>query len=98
MQAQLAAVLERPKDGAVAAGKVIPLFRGRQQVEQPLVTLGNGYWRKPDVARALNASERTVERWMQREELPHMKPFGPRGPVRFDPRKVLAWWDARCAS
>lgn len=89
------ATREEPQEG----GKVVPLFRGRQPSAQPLVTLANGRWLKPDVARALNVSERTVERWVKEEALPAEKPWGPgKGPVRFEPRKVLAWWEARCAN
>lgn len=83
---------------ATGGAQVIPLFRGQERPEQPLVTLGNGLWKKLDVQRALAVSSRTVERWMKEEGLPHAKPFGHKGPVRYDPRKVLAWWDARCAN
>jgi hypothetical protein len=53
-------------------------------------------WRKVDVARRFSVSVRTVERWQQSEELPCQKPFGVRGPVRYDPATVEAWWVARC--
>jgi predicted DNA-binding transcriptional regulator AlpA len=56
-----------------------------------------GLWRKRDVAEFLACSERTVERYAAQEGLPTMKPFGPRGPVRYDPAAVEAWWRARCA-
>lgn len=88
----------RPREPQ-SGGNVVPLFRGQQVPERPLVTLGNGLWKKPDVARVLSVSERTVERWMKDEGLPADKPWGPgKGPVRFDPRKVEAWWNARCAN
>jgi predicted DNA-binding transcriptional regulator AlpA len=86
--------LQEPHEG----GTVVPLFKGQEHSAAPLVTLGNGHWKKPDVARHLSVSERTVERWMQEAGLPHLKPFGKKGPVRFDPRKIQAWWDARCTN
>lgn len=80
-------------------GVVVPLFRGRQGSEQPLVAVGRSdRWKKPDVARELNVSERTVERWQARQGLPCEKPFGPKGPVRYNPAQVRAWWAARCAN
>lgn len=86
-------------EGSQEPGVVVPLFRGRQEVSQPLVTLGNGRWTKRDVMREFAVSDRTVERWMKEQGLPYEKPFGPgRGPVRFVPRAVLAWWEARCAN
>jgi hypothetical protein len=85
---------QAPQEG----GKVIPLFRGQQDVEQPLVTLGNGSWKKRDVARRFAVSERTVERWQLLEGLPVEKPFGPRGPVRYCQAKVEAWWVAKCSN
>lgn len=81
-----------------AGGVVVPLFRGSRVSAQPLVTLGNGSWKKRDVARRLNVSERTVERWQKEEGLPCEKPFRARGPVRYDRAKVEAWWAARCAN
>jgi predicted DNA-binding transcriptional regulator AlpA len=100
MQEQALAVagegVAREPQGRQEGAKVIPLFRGPEQSEQPLVTLANGAWKKPDVMRRFAVSARTVERWQQEEGFPHEKPFGPRGPVRYSPSKVEAWWLARC--
>lgn len=95
-QARMAVVGEvEPRE---AGGVVVPLFRGTQGSTQPLVTLGNGLWKKRDVMARFAVAARTVERWQEKQGLPCEKPFGPKGPVRYDPRKVEAWWTARCAN
>jgi predicted DNA-binding transcriptional regulator AlpA len=85
--------------GGARGATVIPLFRGRQApTVHPMAALRNAAWKKPDVARLFRVSERTVERWQSEEGLPTEKPFGPKGAVRYDVAKVMAWWDARCAN
>lgn len=96
--ARLYDVEQAGHEGRQDGGVVVPLFRGSQGSEQPLVTLGNAAWKKQDVMRRFSVSARTVERWQQREGLPAEKPFGPKGPVRYSPAKVEAWWTARCAN
>ena len=60
----------------------------------PLVALARNPWSKAQVARELGVSERTVTRYMA-EGLPHVKPFGARGIVRFHPLQVTLWWAQR---
>lgn len=87
-------VLEKPRpDGR---GQVVPLFRGAQASERPLAQVAGGLWTKRQVAEWLQVSDRTVERWQLREGLPHLKPFGAKGPVRYDAGQVRAWWESRC--
>lgn len=86
------------RSGPEAGGVVVPLFRGSRGSTQPLVTLGNGLWKKADVMRRFAVSARTVERWQREQGLPAEKPFGAKGPVRYDQGKVEAWWTARCAN
>lgn len=98
MQSQARIAVESAGVPQEAGGRVIPLFRGRQESAQPLVTLGNAAWKKQDVMSRFRVSARTVERWQLTEGLPCEKPFGPKGPVRYVPAKVEAWWAARCAN
>lgn len=76
-----------------AGGEVVSLHRGRPE-HRPLVAAQQHRWTRQDVAAAFGVSVSTVGRWHKRG-LPHVRPYGPGGIVRYDEAKVLAWAAAR---
>jgi hypothetical protein len=74
----------------VQVAEVRPLHRGLDMREPALVQLALHPWTREDVARELGVTVGHVTR-LHRRGLPHVKPFGSRGIVRYCPRKVRAW-------
>lgn len=86
--AQLGHEVEVEDAGRLA--QVVPLFRGQGSGEPALVALSRHPWTREDVARELGVTVGHVSR-LHAAGLPHVKPFGPRGIVRYCPLKVRAW-------
>lgn len=85
------AVEERLRSPQQVGANVVPLFSGGVFLRKPaLVVLAQHPWTRRDVARELGVSVGHVTR-LHRRGLPHVKPFGPRGIVRYCPLKVRLW-------